>query len=169
MKIILDLDNTIVYITSQWLDRCPDFTFRLGGGIYHMYIRPGLHNFLQFLQNKNYDIGIWTAGTRSYASSILPRIFGTRWKKELVLFYHRRQCCVWHRSYIKDLRKVKDSCMLIDDNRDHIRFKSANYLRDREYLILNCKPYYGSHADHEFQRIQRILMFCSPSDTKQFL
>ena len=169
MKIMLDLDNTLVYISNKWLNRCPDFTFRLCGEIYHMYSRPGLQDFVQFLETKNYDIGIWTAGTRDYACSILPRIFGLRWRKKVTVFYHRKRCSIWNGSYIKDLRKIKDYCLLIDDNQEHIRYKIAHYKNDRHFLILKCNSYYGAHNDNEFNRIQRILMFCSLRNSIQYV
>ena len=82
MLIVLDLDNTLVFTSNVWKNRCPHYTFKLSGIIYHIYLRPGIIDFLKYIFTY-YEVGVWTAATRDYASCILQRLLGKTWKKQL--------------------------------------------------------------------------------------
>lgn len=159
MYVVLDIDNTIVCCSNNWLNRAPDHTFRLEGLIYYIYVRPGFYSFLNFLIHNHHKVGVWTAGTRSYAICILSRILGPGWKKFLFLFHHRKHCKIWNNAYVKDLRLLTIPCVLIDDNFQHVSYKLKNYKEISDKTILLCSEFWGDHKDIEFKKIRRYFQF----------
>ena len=83
--LLLDIDETIVHVSFVWLRRAPDFSFRLDGDVYHVYIRPGVRRFLERAKSAC-AIGVWTAAERRYAICILRRLLGRGWRRRLVCF-----------------------------------------------------------------------------------
>lgn len=156
MLILLDIDNTLVSTTYVWKDKCPDFTFRLCGNVYYIYLRPGLYTFLKYLFS-NYDVGVWTAASRDYASCILKRLLGKNWRKVICCFLHRKHCIVWKKQFVKDLRNISKPCILIDDNYIHLLFKIRFYRYDGNKDILKCHAFYGDKKDNHFKNILRTL------------
>lgn len=153
MLVVLDLDNTLVYVTRRWQGRCPDDSFRLFGGVYHVYLRPGLRQFLSFLL-AHFEVGVWTAGTRAYARCVLRRVLGAEWRRALRLFWHRAQCVCWRGQYAKDLRRLPSEAVLIDDNVAHLLY-NRQFEHDRKALLL-CAGFYGHPHDVELGRIARF-------------
>ena len=156
--LLLDIDETIVHVSRHWLNRAPDFTFRLCRECHHCYIRPGLAHFLKSARAR-FDIGVWTAATYDYGKAILKRIFGPMWRSHLVCFYHRRHCIIDTQSrYVKDLRRIWTrigDCgrvWMIDDNIVHKRFNES-FAGAQVFL---CRPYVASdHMDDELKRVWR--------------
>lgn len=161
--ILLDIDNTLAFVHTEWWRRAPSFTFRLGGDCFHCYLRPGIVHFLSWLR-RTYRIGIWTAADRHYASCVLRRIFGPRWRRHVECFLHRRHCSVTRAGfYVKDLRRLDEwlpnvppTVWLVDDNAVHMRFNLARATSLGRRVLL-CQPYHGHHHDTEFARVRRLL------------
>ena len=158
MQIILDLDETLIHTSMDWLGRCPDFSFRLYSEIYHIYLRPGLFAFLKFLI-RNFEVHIWTAADKTYARCILKRILGVYWYRKIHSFRHREHCKTWCRQHVKDLRLISSECLLIDDNPIHGYYKRKFYKNDISRNILACKPFEGNKHDTELSRLSRMLKY----------
>ena len=148
--ILLDIDETLVHVSQHWLNRVPSFTFRLCGECFHVYVRPGIEEFIRRVASVA-DIGIWTAAERQYAVCILRRLFGPSWRRELKCFRHRRHCLVnEHGYYIKDLSTISHpNILLVDDNTCHATEQPRIEFGNRVVLV---EAYNGCHLDTELRR-----------------
>jgi TFIIF-interacting CTD phosphatase-like protein len=153
MLIILDIDNTLVCTYGMWFQIAPEFSFKLYGYTYNVYLRPKLYDFLDFLFN-NFDVAFWTAATRSYANCILKRILNKEQKKKTKFLYSRLQCNVWKNFYVKNLKLINEPCILIDDDENHWIY---NRIIGLDNIIYRCRPFYGLKHDHEFKLIMMWL------------
>lgn len=119
--IALDIDRTLVHsvpkyhFEDNWKNRFEWFDI-----ISHIsFIRPHTREFIDFLFNKGYEVGIFTAGGKEYAEEVVAELFKD--KKPLFIFsvneyeesfnkYNRLKPV----EYIID--KYKMECVLIDDS-----------------------------------------------------
>lgn len=154
--IILDLDATLIRCTKDWWNKAPHSSFRLEGEVYHLYMRPHLQKFLDALYP--HKIAVWTSAVRSYAKCVVRRIFGPCWRHRIAFLYHRKHCTVWKNTFVKDLRKVDQDCLLIDDDPSHFKFKRQFYPQDYKHRIYNCQAFMY-HDDVELLRLARMLRF----------
>lgn len=104
--LVLDLDECLIYGSETELHRPADF--RLGR--FHIYIRPGLAEFLNEL-GEVYSLAIWSSATADYVRGIATHIrpVSAEW-----VFVWARERCTPSRNpetmepvYIKDLKKVR--------------------------------------------------------------
>ena len=106
-NIILDIDECIVNSqnfvnaanTDIYITRGPHrfIKFSTGKNLdkiqYITFLRPGLEVFLRFLF-KNYNVGIWTTGTTTYAKALIKELFKNELEleeeyKNLICFFTR--------------------------------------------------------------------------------
>lgn len=115
-NIILDLDNTLLNsLTFKEVKNFPQskqkfFTYVDMDKSYRVYLRPYLQKFLDFLF-ANYNVSIWTAASKSYATFIIDNIILVKpeRKLDLVLFsYH----CSYSKKFLKC---AKDIMMLWEE------------------------------------------------------
>ena len=110
MHIILDIDQTLVLSVPKVERVGKKF---LEGKIYHdlphhiTIERPFLQYFLDELF-KNFNVSIWTAGTKDYADMVLEKILRGRKPKYV---FHNEHCRISREVYgnIKDLRLLWDN------------------------------------------------------------
>lgn len=157
--LLLDIDETLVHVTTEWLARAPDWTFRLQGTCFHVYIRPGVYTFLRLCFESGCCVGVWTAAEREYAVCVLKRLLGRGWRARLACFLHRGHCTVAaDGTYYKTLSRLRNGfphrrVLLVDDNLDHY-FHNAHFAECR---VLPCRPYLGSVWDGELRSVWRSL------------
>lgn len=71
--VVLDLDETLVYSTDRVLDRPAD----LRVVDYHVYLRPHLHRFLDFVFAE-FEVGVWTSSGNLYAEPLVEALMPGR-------------------------------------------------------------------------------------------
>ena len=104
--LILDLDETLIHSTEKQL-QCPG---DLKIEEYNVYKRPGVDEFI-FTCATWFNLAVWTAASRSYASEIIEFIFPK--SVELKFMFTGDRCTQrydreWMQYYfIKPLKKVK--------------------------------------------------------------
>jgi phosphoglycolate phosphatase-like HAD superfamily hydrolase len=78
MKVIaLDIDRTLVdsvltrRIKEEWKEKFEWFIY----DEYTVFLRPKVREFIDFLFENNYTVGIFTAGSNNYATKIVDHLF----------------------------------------------------------------------------------------------
>ena len=67
-KLVLDLDETLVYSTLEPIG--PDSVqLEVAGSLFYTMLRPGAKDFLEFVAKK-FDVCIWSTGLESYVHAI---------------------------------------------------------------------------------------------------
>ena len=153
--LILDLDETLLFSSTQSLERKEDF--KVAG--YYVYLRPGLDTFLKFCFI-NYDVAVWTSSSSDYAELVIKNIFQDSsklkfiWSRERCTqkYNHERNQYYW----IKNLIKVKrigfdlTSVIMIDDSPEKLERNYGNHI----YIT----PYYGGRDNDELEHLQKYLI-----------
>jgi TFIIF-interacting CTD phosphatase-like protein len=131
--LILDLDETLLFATTERLSQPPDFFV----GDFCVYRRPGLSAFLTFAF-EHFRVAVWTSSTLSYAQEIIAQVLPEQ--KTLEFLWARERCTQRldlesRESYwVKDLRKVKklgynlDSVIMLDDSREKLERNYGNHV-----------------------------------------
>ncbi len=153
--LIFDLDETLVYATTQPLERAPDFEV----GPYAVYKRPFADELIAFCA-QHFKIAVWTSSSESYAAEVVRQLF---FKDEKLEFVYARKRCVQRFDperqdyfYIKDLRKVKPrgfllaDMIILDDTPQKLVRNYGNLVRVTEWL--------GDRGDRELAYIQALLL-----------
>ena len=75
--IVLDIDRTLVdavltrRIKEEWKEKFEWFVYYE----YIVFLRPKVREFINFLFENNYTVGIFTAGSNNYATTIVNKLF----------------------------------------------------------------------------------------------
>ena len=153
--VIFDLDETLVFATTQPLARVPAFEV----GPYAVYIRPFAAELIAFCA-QHFHIAVWTSSTENYAAEVVRHLFADDARLEFV--YARRKCVQRFDPesqdyfYIKDLRKVRprgfvlEDVIILDDTPQKLIRNYGNLVRVSEWL--------GDPADRELAYIQALLL-----------
>ncbi len=156
MKVIsLDLDETLIRSRYGQIGDLPsDFKFQLDYEI-HVYVRPHIKEFLDFVYENFDHVGVFTTSTKPYAKQIVQNVFGDR---KLDFFFTRNDCRddsisypsiyggkMWHTpSYVKDLYKVAkvtgasmNQIVAVDDQDvyDEVTRELQNLIRVKPYQL----------------------------------
>ena len=146
LKVILDLDNTLIYSTSSKRDslrNCICIDNRL-----YVYKRPYLDIFLQTL-SKFCELVIYTSSTQEYADKVLSFIDSNKLIQEKL---YRQNCICVDNKYFKDVTKYEESknkTLIIDDN-------PKCYLGMKDN-ILPIKFWNGDEKDDSLLKIKNII------------
>ncbi len=148
--LILDLDETLIFSSLTKLSFPEDFLV----GEYFVYKRPGLENFLEFIQ-ANYQLAIWSSSSSDYAQSIVEDIFV---HSDILKFLWARERCVSkvdldsrEQYWIKDLKKVKklgfdlEKVLVIDDSPEKLQRNYGNHIP--------VTPFKGDSKDNELLKL----------------
>ena len=122
LNVILDIDGTLVDTReASTRSTYPHTTIPSLPG-YHVFIRPYLDEFLQWLF-KNFSVSVWTAGSEPYARWISEHVIG---RKTLRHILSARDCQASHDVYknLKSLNYLSNidptinrrNTLLIDDS-----------------------------------------------------
>jgi RNA polymerase II subunit A small phosphatase-like protein len=153
--LILDLDETLVFGTTEGLPRPADMVV----GKYHIYRRPGVDGFLNF-SFEHFRVAVWTSSTLPYATEIVKQILPEN--ATLEFLWGRERCTrrvdlESRESYwIKDLKKVKklgynlESVIMVDDSPEKLERNYGNHVIIR--------PFQGETDDNELMYLSRYLL-----------
>lgn len=145
MKLVLDLDNTLVatYTKESWssIGRAPDHIITVSGESYGIYERPFLEPFLRAC-SQWFEVIIWTAGLEEYAQQAVKFIY----PKDLTFpaVYSREKCTFtvdlknFTSGLVKDLSKLPgfepDKTLILDDKQESYKLNPENGIQLPEYL-----------------------------------
>lgn len=116
INVLLDLDNSIISSLSlkeikkiKNIDK-RKLEYQTMEGYYRVYSRPHLKKFLSYLF-KNFDVSVWTAASRDYASFIIEKfIIGNKKDRRIKMFLYDENCDESQKYYDenspKDLRYI---------------------------------------------------------------
>jgi RNA polymerase II subunit A small phosphatase-like protein len=152
--LILDLDETLVYATTERLGRSPHFEV----GPYFVYRRPHLDQFLD-LCKEHFKIAVWSSSSALYCQGIVDAIFGEAARLDFVWASDRCSHVFDYESgeryWRKNIRKVKrlgyplESIIAVDDTLQKWEKSYGSLVLVREFL--------GDPADAELEYLERYL------------
>jgi len=181
LLIMLDLDQTL--ISSELLDKSAaddgeqvynieenkvkarNFNFQNMEGLYVIFERPHLQEFLTFLF-ENFDVGVWTAASQDYANFIVKNIVvGDHPERKLKYFlcnYHgKKSSSIYDGS--KDLKMLWElykipgrndsNTIILDDYIEVYNTQKGNCVAVKEFCYFNNK----SEEDDLLPKIMELL------------
>lgn len=150
--LILDLDETVIHSTQEWIGHLPTFeSERLG----FVFVRPGLQAFLQSVRCE-FSLAVWSAATESYVDAVTQMIFSDL---PLLFAWSRTHCDAGSHAndavLRKDLGRVRDfgfdlSRVLVVDDRPEL------FARHPDNLVA-IRPFYGGNDDCELIHLASYL------------
>ncbi|XP_021750472.1 probable C-terminal domain small phosphatase [Chenopodium quinoa] len=153
--IFLDLDETLIHSSADLPSKPFDFVVRpkIEGETMDFYVikRPGVDEFLEFL-SKKFEIVIFTAGLREYASLVLDNLDKNRVINHRL---YRDSCRELDGKYVKDLAQMgRDlwKVAIIDDNPNSFSFQPEN--------AIQIKPFIDDLQDNELSKLIRFFDAC---------
>lgn len=163
LLIILDIDETLVYASTEQLDYSHDFDT----GFYKIYKRPFLDDFLD-LVFENFHVGFWSSASNGYVKKVVENLIGEEFHPKFV--WARSRCTFFirgsvkeknsresHFNYVKKLSKVekkfgnKPNRMLIIDDTPH------KAMHNMENAIIP-KSWTGNRDDDELSKLANYLL-----------
>jgi TFIIF-interacting CTD phosphatase-like protein len=144
INILLDLDNTLICSLAKheekpiFKPRMKQFRWENMEGVYKVFERPGLQNFLDFLF-ENFNVSVWTAASKSYALFIID---------EFILKGHpeRRLDYVLFSYHCKKSRRLQDTQKALNILKDE--FELLNFDMDKTYIIDDHPEVYSAQPDN---------------------
>lgn len=151
LKIVLDLDNTLIYSSTKKLDKLTN-GLKINDKFY-VYKRPYLDLFLQTL-SEFCELALYTSATQDYADTILNFID----KKNLIhKKFYRHDCVFSKNKYFKDVMRFdqnNEKLLIIDDD-------PRCYL-NMQNNIIKIKFWNGDEEDDSLLKIKNIIKnFCN--------
>lgn len=135
--LVLDLDNTLVYTTTYNFKEADSKVFNYNGIERHVVKRPYLDWFMDYCK-KNFNVIIYTAGSRWYAEKIVRDYFDL---PENNVYYRENLCRGLKRRKCLNIPSYAP-VYFIDDNVCHIKAFEC----DQSLLI---KGFFGSDPKSE--------------------
>lgn len=146
--IVLDLDETLVHSSIVPLP-CYDFIVEAGTEIFYVLKRPGVDRLLKEL-GKKFELVLFTAGVREYASAVVDRIDPHR---NIIHRLYRDSCSLICGQYVKDLSLLGrdlERTIIVDDT------PTAYMLHPRNGLAL--RPFCDNLSDTDTE-LSSVLNF----------
>lgn len=134
--LILDMDETLIH--SSNFPPHPKVSYfvlsdkNMPESSFFVYKRPGLDNFLKFVQ-ENFEVFIFTYGQKEYADPIIDKIFPSLDKDHRL---YRDLCETSSGLVKKNLEMFKTSeknIILVDDNEAEINFNPSNTIKIKRW------------------------------------
>jgi TFIIF-interacting CTD phosphatase-like protein len=144
INILLDLDNTLICSLSKDEEtailkpRMKQFRYENMEGVYKVFERPGLQEFLDFLF-ENFNVSIWTAASKSYALFIIDK-FILKGHPERKLQY------VMFSYHCKKSRRAKNTQKALSILSDI--FNLSNLSLDKTYIIDDHPEVYSAQPEN---------------------
>ena len=164
--LVLDLDETLVHSVGFGFEEersLRDAHFHVDDGDIGVYRRPGVEEFLDWCLEKFAAVGIWTAGTLSYAQELVPYLCDP----DALEFLWGRERCGSRRdletqetNWVKDIRKLRklgyarSQILCVDDTPENFARSYGNYI----YM----RPFEGDPEDDMLPRLRRYLETLGP-------
>ncbi|KAG9448170.1 hypothetical protein H6P81_014298 [Aristolochia fimbriata] len=154
--VFLDLDETLIHSKSDPPPERYDFVVRptIDGEVLNFYVlkRPGVDELLEEI-GKNFEIVVFTAGLREYASLVLDILDS----KGLISHrLYRDSCKQKEGKFVKDLSELgRDlkKVVIVDDNPNAYEFQPEN--------ALPVAPFIDDLEDRELRRVMKFLEFAN--------
>ena len=137
--LVLDLDETLIHSTTYLFNSECIHLEEFG---YYVYKRPFLDYFLREV-SKQYDIGIWSAGTDDYVETIVDMILP--FDVDPIFVFGRSMCQLkyvdGYRVYVKPLRILQDfgysldKMLVVDDTPQKCVENFRNAIIPKPYLF----------------------------------
>ncbi|XP_077229618.1 haloacid dehalogenase-like hydrolase (HAD) superfamily protein [Tasmannia lanceolata] len=152
--VFLDLDETLIHSKSDPPPEKFDFIVRpkINGEILNFYVlkRPGVDELLEEM-GKRFEIVVFTAGLREYASLVLDRL-----DSEGVISHrlYRDSCKEMEGRFVKDLSEMGRDLkrvVIVDDNPSAYVFQPENAVPMRQFI--------DDLGDRELWRVMKFLEF----------
>ncbi|XP_044462455.1 probable C-terminal domain small phosphatase [Mangifera indica] len=153
--IFLDLDETLIHSKPDPPPKRFDFVVRprIDGEFMNFYVakRPGVDAFLESV-SKKYEVVVFTAGLKEYASLVLDRLD----EKRVISHRLYRDSCKKHDGrFVKDLSEMgRDlkKVVIVDDNPNAYVFQPGN--------AIPVKPFTGDAKDKELRMLAKFFEGC---------
>lgn len=157
--VVLDIDRTLVHSVPKYIakDEWKD-TFEWFDIITHIsFIRPHVRDFIEFLFNDGYNVGIFTAGSREYAEEVVEELFKER--KPLFIFSNNEYDEAFDLygkmkpiEYI--MEKYPGECILIDDSNSVYKDNMERCYRIKPFFVcFDDIPNYNAGCEKDTQFI----------------
>ncbi|KAL9452317.1 hypothetical protein AB3S75_008162 [Citrus x aurantiifolia] len=153
--IFLDLDETLIHSKPDPPPGRFDFVVRprIDGEVLNFYVlkRPGVDAFLDAI-SKNYEVVVFTAGLKEYASLVLNRL-----DRNGVISHrlYRDSCKQIDGKFVKDLSEMGRNLkqvVIVDDNPNAYIFQPEN--------AIPVKPFTGDSSDIELWKLVNFFEAC---------
>lgn len=170
LNIFLDLDNTIISSISKDEERAimrprmKKFHWKSMEGVYKVFGRPGLQEFLDYLF-KHFNVSVWTAASKSYALFIIDTFILENHPErtlDYILFSHHCKDSKKNKRSQKSLEILKTlyrldydlkSTYIIDDHPDVYKTQPNNCIQIKAFEFTDRKSY----NDTELKSVQNTL------------
>ncbi|KAJ3694206.1 hypothetical protein LUZ60_009686 [Juncus effusus] len=160
--LFLDLDETLVHSKTDPPPEKYDFKVYpvIGGRVIPFYVlkRPGLDEFLRVAAESSFEIVVFTAGLKEYASLVLDQLDPTN---QLITHRLYRDACRQTEPgrFVKDLtlteRRLNQS-VIIDDNPNAYMLQPDN--------AIPVKPFLNDLQDNELRKMVTFFGVCEKFD-----
>lgn len=141
INILLDLDNTLISSLAKHEEkqihrpRMKQFKWKNMEGVYKVFERPGLQDFLDFLFS-NFNVSVWTAASKSYALFIIDEFILTKPNRILDYIFFSHHC---KRS--KKIKSTQKSLELLKDEFNLLNYNiNSTYIIDDHPEVYACQP-----------------------------
>jgi TFIIF-interacting CTD phosphatase-like protein len=140
INILLDLDNTLISSLAKHEEkkihkpRMKQFRWEDMEGVYKVFERPGLQNFLDYLFD-NFNVSVWTAASKSYALFIIDKfvLINSNRKLNYIFFSH-------HCKRSKKIKSTQKSLQLLQDEFNLPFNINSTYIIDDHPEVYNAQP-----------------------------
>ncbi|GKA35499.1 retrovirus-related pol polyprotein from transposon TNT 1-94 [Tanacetum coccineum] len=140
--VVLDLDETLIHSTIFRDTSIPitppvnyDFLVTFGREVAYVKKRPYVDEFLQFLNQNNFEIVIFTAGTKEYASPVLDRLDPYGFISHRL--YRDSRKLVNGKYHVKDLSNLgRDlrNVLIVDDKQRSYKLQPENGIPIKRFI-----------------------------------
>ncbi|GJW49705.1 Dullard phosphatase domain containing protein, eukaryotic [Tanacetum coccineum] len=140
--VVLDLDETLIHSTIFRDTSIPitppvnyDFLVTFGREVAYVKKRPYVDEFLQFLNQNNFEIVIFTAGTKEYASPVLDRLDPYGFISHRL--YRDSRKLVNRKYHVKDLSNLgRDlrNVLIVDDKQRSYKLQPENGIPIKRFI-----------------------------------
>lgn len=165
INILLDLDNTLICSLAKHEEkkihkpRMKQFRWEDMEGVYKVFERPGLQDFLDYLFD-NFNVSVWTAASKSYALFIIDKFILTNSTRKLdyIFFSHHCKRSKKIKATQKSLQLLKDEYNLpiFDINSTYIIDDHPEVYKAQPDQCIHIKPFEfterRSFDDNEFEK-----------------
>lgn len=140
INILLDLDNTLISSLAKHEEkkihkpRMKQFRWENMEGIYKVFERPGLQNFLDYLFD-NFNVSVWTAASKLYALFIIDKFILTNSNRKLDYIFFSHHC---KRS--KKIKATQKSLQILQDEFNLPFDINSTYIIDDHPEVYKAQP-----------------------------
>lgn len=167
VNIVLDLDETLIHtitITkkhSAKLAKISDFHFVIEKQYFWVNKRPGLDLFLDFIF-KYFQVGIWTAADKAYATQICKHILTYDQVKKIKFIYSRNFCHLDRTetptSFTKPLAKLFELYPDFDQSNTLMIDNTPHVMKYNPYNGVYIPDFTSQHNDDVLYHTRNIII-----------